>query len=137
MLQWRDELSVKIADIDEQHKRLIGIADQINELLKAFDDDDHYDQILHLLDDLTAYTIYHFQREEALMKRYDFPELVEHQKEHQSFIEKLKQYDYHHIDENQQQVLSELLSFLVSWIFKHIMNTDFRYSDFLVSSMEK
>lgn len=135
MFYWKDDFSVKIPLIDEQHKRLFNIGNSINELLKEYNGQDTFDEIMNQLDELSNYTKYHFAQEEKLMSHYGFEGLDEHIKEHRDFIAYLDGLDYNNIDEDQEETLMNLIKFVTSWIFKHIMNTDFKYCDFIVKKI--
>lgn len=135
MFDWNESFSVKIGVIDEQHRKLFEIGESINELLKDYDNTDTYDEIMTLIGELLSYTKYHFEEEEKLLLAYGYPDLDEHVKEHEKFVSYLENLDEDEIDENQKEVLTELIKFIATWIFKHINNTDFKYSDFLNKHM--
>ena len=135
MFDWNETFSVKIAEIDDQHKKLFEIGENINQLLKDHDGIDSFDEIMDLIADLLSYTKYHFEEEEKLLVAHNYPELEAHVDEHNKFIDYLENLDEDEIDENQKQVLAELIKFIATWIFKHINNTDFKYSQFLLERM--
>ena len=135
MFDWNETFSVKIAEIDDQHKKLFEIGENINQLLKDHDGIDSFDEIMDLIADLLSYTKYHFEEEEILLVAHNYPELEAHVDEHNKFIDYLENLDEDEIDENQKQVLAELIKFIATWIFKHINNTDFKYSQFLLERM--
>jgi len=72
LYQWRDEYVLGIDEIDEQHRRLIEIANEVNTVLNDQWRLDKYNQILNVLDELKAYTVYHFQSEEAYMGKIGY-----------------------------------------------------------------
>ena len=134
MFVWKEEFELGIDSIDDQHKMLLEIGNRVNELLKEYvDGDDTYDEIVGVISELKDYTIYHFQTEESLLEKYNYPELAEHKKEHTDFVEYLNSIDFDSVDEDQSVFLKELLSKLVNWVFKHIITTDFLYKDYLIS----
>lgn len=135
MFDWNETFSVKIAEIDDQHKKLFEIGENINQLLKDHDGIDSFDEIMDLIGELLSYTKYHFEEEEKLLVAHNYPELEAHVDEHNKFIDYLENLDEDEIDENQKQVLAELIKFIATWIFKHINNTDFKYSQFLIERM--
>lgn len=135
MFDWNEKFSVKVEVIDEQHRKLFEIGESINELLKDYDNTDTYDEIMTLISELLSYTKYHFEEEEKLLIAYGYPDIEEHIVEHEKFIDYLENLDQDEIDDNQEETLTELLKFIASWIFKHINNTDFKYSQFLVDRM--
>lgn len=135
MFEWKEDYSVKIPLIDAQHKKLFEIGASINELLKDYHGQDSFDQILKVIESLETYTVYHFREEEKLMAHFEYPELKVHQEEHQKFIDYLNGLELDRIDRNQRESLVELVKFVAGWIFKHISNVDFRYSDFISKRM--
>ena len=61
MGSWSENFSVNIEVIDNQHKELFDILDSCYELLLKNHDDDKYDKIIAILEQLKDYTIYHFK----------------------------------------------------------------------------
>lgn len=67
MFLWKKEFELGISSIDDQHKRLLEIGNRINELLiNHEEDDDNYDEIFTVIEELKDYTVYHFNTEEEL-----------------------------------------------------------------------
>ena len=134
MFIWKKEFELGIASIDNQHKKLFEIGNRINALLSMHvDGSDDYDEILELIEELKDYTVYHFNTEEDLFERYNYPEYGKHKKDHDSFIEYLNSVDFDSVDKNQDVFLSELLKKIVNWVFNHIITTDYMYKDFLIA----
>ena len=134
MFIWKKEFELGIPSIDNQHKKLLEIGNRINDLLKNHDDeDDNFDEIMTVIEELKEYTVYHFKTEEDLFLRYDYPEYAEHKREHDAFIDYVNSVDLSSIDENQGAFLKELLKKIVNWVFNHIITTDYLYKDFLIS----
>ncbi|MHC1761612.1 MAG: bacteriohemerythrin [Negativicutes bacterium] len=127
MYQWKDEYVLGIDEIDVQHRRLIEIANEVNTVLNDQWRLDKYNQILKVLDELKAYTVYHFQSEEAYMVRIGYKKRFSHAMQHKAFVEKLKAVDLSEVDEAQEKYLRELLSFITDWVVNHIMTTDRLY----------
>ncbi len=133
MFIWKKEFELGIPFIDAQHRQLLAIGNRLHELLDAHhDDDDSYDAILGVLSELKDYTIYHFHAEEALFKKYDYPDTQSHKKEHDEFVEYLNTVDLRHIDDNQTKFMLDLLNHVIQWVFRHIISTDFLYKDYLI-----
>ena len=125
--EWKDNYSVGIKKIDEQHKKLVGYLNDLYESMKA----GRGKAILGaVLKDLVEYTKTHFVTEESLMALYNFPDLEEHQKKHGKMAE-------HVLNLNQKFISGEISSpiqitnFLKDWLAKHIMETDKMCGPFL------
>lgn len=124
MILWKDEYTTGVASIDEQHRRLLEIANQAYELLKNNLYVDKYDEILAILEELKNYTVYHFQSEEKYMQSINYKKFLSHKVEHTDFINKITDLDLNNIDHNQDQAILEILDFVVAWIDSHILKRD-------------
>lgn len=133
MFKWKDEFSVNVASIDEQHKRLFEIGSELDDLMALNDEYDHYDEIIDILNKLKDYTIYHFDYEEELFEKYDYEESVSHHFEHHFFIKRLEKLCKKDIDSQQQEAIHEIYTFILDWISEHILKSDMKYKDFLIS----
>lgn len=127
MLKWKDDFSVKVSVLDDQHKELFNLGNKIYNALKT-EKEDKYDEIVRLLDELEEYTRYHFKTEEKLLEKYGAVVSDEHKKEHEDFVIKLMEAKTRDLDSNQEKVLYGMLNFVADWITNHILNTDKEYS---------
>lgn len=124
MIQWKEDFSIGVPSIDEQHKKLLEITGRAYSLLKDEMRLDKYDQIVEILAELKDYTIYHFKFEEEYMASIGYGKLLSHKVEHADFIDKVNAIDMDKIDNNQNQYLLGLLDFVVDWIANHILQKD-------------
>ncbi|SMB92033.1 hemerythrin [Desulfonispora thiosulfatigenes DSM 11270] len=124
MIKWREEYSTGVQSIDEQHKKLIEIADRAFKLLKDDFCVDKYDKIVSILEELKDYTVYHFQSEEEYMMSIRYKKLFSHKALHEKFIEKINEVDFNKIDEDQNEYILGILEFIVTWIENHILGND-------------
>jgi hemerythrin len=132
MFHWQAEFELGITSIDNQHKKLIEIGNRINELLEYQDDEDDYNQILEVLEELKSYTDYHFKTEEELFLKYNYPEFHLHKKEHDNFIRYIDSIDVDSYEEDKTLFIRDLLQKIINWIFHHIITSDYMYKDYLV-----
>lgn len=124
MISWRDEFSIGVKEIDEQHMKLFEIADRAYALLKDEWCSDKYDGIVKILEELKEYTVYHFKFEEFYQMSIGYPKFLSHKIMHDDFIEKINSIDLERIDESQSKYLLEILDFVVKWIQEHILGQD-------------
>ncbi|MBF0379766.1 MAG: hemerythrin family protein [Magnetococcales bacterium] len=123
---WKDEYSVGIDIIDQDHKKLLGL---IMEMFKALNKAKKDERAAEILDELIDYTVTHFDREEALMKKNGYPDIEKHISEHNSMRAKIKEFRAN-IATNTNQVSSEALQYLQDWLVNHITVTDQEYSKY-------
>jgi hemerythrin len=129
--EWKDSYSVNIAEINEQHKKLFQIGGKISDLVFAKDEFDHYDEIMEILQELRDYTIYHFNYEEELMKKYNFEGLDIHKIEHTFLTKKIMKFQNKDLDSDQKEAIANLVAFISDWISGHILKTDMQYRGYL------
>lgn len=124
MIAWKEEYTVGISLIDEQHKKLFEIAGRIYNLYKDELCTDKYDRIVELIGELKDYTVFHFKSEEEYMERIRYRKMFTHKIEHADFIEKINNVNLNLVDEDHDAYLLEILEFVVNWISKHILEKD-------------
>lgn len=117
---WRSSLSVGNDLIDNQHKQLIDI---INQLFEGINKKDSQLKMEGIFKELIAYTSYHFNAEEEIMMRTGNPQLLQHKKAHQDFITKVNALKLNNMV-GDEKLKMEVFKFLKTWLTEHIMNVD-------------
>ena len=127
LANWREEFSVNIAGIDQQHKKLFDYINEVHEAMRTKRTNEELGQILGKL---TKYTEEHFRNEEKYFDQYDYPKAKMHIVEHQVFIDKVRDFK---VDFKKGKLLLSLtiINFLKDWLINHIKGTDKAYSAFL------
>ena len=128
LFKWRDEYNVNIPSIDEQHKKLVAI---INDLQVAMIDGKSQDVMKKIIDELVQYTKSHFTHEESLMSTYNYNDLSQHKKIHVDFIEKVTDFQVK-FKEGKRLLSVEILNFLRDWLISHINGEDKKYASCLI-----
>ena len=126
---WTDNLSVKIAAIDAQHRKLI---DLINELNDAMSQGKGKDVLGRVLTSLIDYTKTHFAEEERLMSLHKYPGYAEHKAAHDSLTAQVIEIS-EKFKSGQIGLTIPVSDFLKEWLTDHILHTDKEYSAFLIS----
>lgn len=120
-----------IESIDQEHKKLFDIINDAYTLVEEKYNENNYDDIMHVLDELEEYTQYHFSHEEEFMKKIHYPGLEEQQRAHAGFLERLAEKDIGENEINHQEFLQEMLDFLFSWLSHHILGMDHNISKYI------
>ncbi len=131
-INWTQNLSVGINEIDEQHKVWF---EKANALFDACIQQKGKDYISHLLDFLDEYTKIHFSDEEKYMLQINYPEYSNQKGLHSSFInelEKLKS-DYESSGGNVAVVINAN-QLILKWLTNHILLEDKKIGDFVNNS---
>lgn len=127
-IEWTDDHSVGVQEIDDQHKELVKIT---NKLFQAIMEDRGASVLMDVLLELEEYVIYHFRYEEKLMIDYEYPalELKEHIEEHEALKAQVRDFIMT-FSENEDTMDIEVFDFLRSWTDEHLAQTDAKYIDF-------
>jgi len=128
LLEWTNaQYSVNIEEFDNDHKKLLQF---INELHEAMLKGQGKEKLSQILDELMAYTQYHFTAEEKEMAKAGYPELEEHSQLHNKLIEQLKEL-IKDFKLGKREASIETSRFLKEWLFNHIQVADRKYVPWL------
>lgn len=125
--EWKDDYSVGIKKVDEQHRKLVGYLNQLYESMKAGKGSETMGAVIK---DLVEYTKNHFATEESLLKLYNYPEYEAHKNKH----EKMTGHVLHlkrKYDSGELASPIQITNFLKDWLSKHILESDKQYGAFL------
>lgn len=126
-VEWNDSLSVGIEAIDADHKRLLGMINQLQTAAHYHTDDEMIEKTLN---DLVEYTKYHFSREEEIMQANDYPDFDGHKQQHEDMVNQvLKFIDEYRVDKT--RTIDNVTLFLKTWLINHIKGSDQEYAPFL------
>ena len=129
MYELKDEYLVGIESIDNEHRVLFEIADEIYQLCINEFVPDKFDNIASLIQRLKDYTKMQFEHEEAYMESIQYKRMFTQKVQHDNFRHKLETMDLEAIDDNQEEAIQDLLKFVTDWLVEHIMETDKRIAE--------
>ncbi len=125
ILEWREEMSVGIPALDNDHKAIIRLINEIGLVQKQFDSI----TVDLVLDELFNYTIRHFNREEFVLQEIKFPNIQSHARQHADFGDKVSDLRRRYLQRSDINAANELMMVMSDWIEKHIMVEDRKYYD--------
>lgn len=124
LLSWSDDYSVNNDELDSHHKKLISILNRLYSVCLKVDSENCVDP---KLEELLAYTDYHFKAEEQYMRQIEYFEIDDHAEMHNNFIFKMN--EFKHIQEpNQMELTKELIIFIGKWLLHHVLEEDKKYA---------
>lgn len=124
LLEWGSQYSVGIQGIDDQHKKLFDI---INDLHWARTNSVGRSFISDILNRLIVYTIAHFSIEEELMLRHRYSNYDKHKLAHDRFKEKIREFILEY-NAGKAELSTGILDFLIKWLQSHTTGEDKRMS---------
>jgi len=122
-IEWSEELSVGVPEMDDQHRQLIAL---LNQFYTAVEQGEREEGIRTLFQGVDDYTVFHFSAEEQFMERIGYPDLAAHQKTHAMFRQEYRSAMERH-EQGDRKAVRDLVAFLFSWLYTHISKTDRRY----------
>ncbi|MBF0383674.1 MAG: bacteriohemerythrin [Magnetococcales bacterium] len=130
---WNDNFSIGIEQIDNQHKNLV---DLINELTATLIQNDEM-ELTRVFDELATYAEYHFADEEKIWEKFfdDDKWLQSHSKSHKSFLPQIIKMKEELIDLPLSVIIEKIIKFLIRWLAFHIIDNDKRMAT-VISYME-
>ncbi len=128
LVKWKDEYSLGNELVDEQHKSLFAM---LNDLAEAGPGDKE-SAAYTCLSRMLKYAQEHFRDEEKLMRDNGYPSLSDHIKEHERFVSQVR--DYTEAVYNTYVPFQDMLEYLNNWLVEHILGCDQKYMDYINSN---
>ncbi len=128
LVEWNETLSVGVSIIDDEHKKIVGMLNELHDAMLAR----HSEEALgKVLDGLVAYTASHFKHEEALFAKTGYAAAAEHRKEHADLTRQVLDVQKKYQEGATATLSIEVLKFLRKWLLVHIQDSDKKYGPHL------
>jgi hemerythrin len=131
LVDWDDRYSVGIAIIDEQHRGLVKLA---NELYKGCMQGEAEARAYFAvaIKKAVEYVKGHFATEEGLLQQAGYPDFASHKKQHEDFVRTILD-EVKAFQEGRKFVPNHFARYLRDWTLEHIAVTDRQYKDYMTS----
>jgi hemerythrin-like metal-binding protein len=127
-MTWTEEMSVGVKVLDDDHKNLIEMLNQLNDGILA---GKGRETLGVVIEKLLEYTNFHFAREERLFIETGYPGGAAHKEEHESLSRRVKNLQSRFESGQSLEVSMETMAFLKSWLTNHIQGSDQKYGPHL------
>jgi len=129
IILWHRSFSIDGGEIDQQHRNLIRI---INDISNSRSDGRTAAQDA-LIEELKQYAVAHFEFEDHLQARIGFPGLQGHARLHAAFVQGLLQ-----LERRRTSILfiNDLLMMLSNWLVHHILIEDMAMRPYISAYLE-
>ncbi len=130
LIEWTDDFSVDISEIDGQHKRWIEIMNTLHNALMSGGAKGFPGGTEETLKAMQEYTRLHFAAEEEYLREIAYPDLAQHKTLHSKFYLQVLQLLR---DEQEGKLVlnREIMATLSQWLCNHILIEDKKYSRFI------
>ena len=129
LITWESNYNIDITEIDQQHKKLVELINKLHDAMRNMQAKEVAGSII---DELIAYTKYHFSTEENYFDKFNYSETANHKRVHQNFVNKVASFK-EDFDNGRLLVTMEIMNYLKEWLLKHILGTDKKYVQFFKS----
>ncbi len=131
---WSKRYSVNVKKLDNQHRHIAELVNAVNDRIKVREESgvlvDGFTELIEL-------TKGHFDTEEALMKKLEYPDLKKHKKEHEELVNLLrdvrKQFkrEAKALGDFDYDVAKDWLAIHSDWFSVHLAHSDRDFGRFL------
>lgn len=129
LFEWNEKYSVNVGELDEQHRKLIEMINDVNGSITA---GNGKAVVKPVLDKLLDYTAYHFVTEERFLEAHRYPDLTKHKSDHNTLLWQVLDLRSRY-EAGEDVEASEVLDFLTDWLKSHLLSSDKKYAAFLNS----
>ena len=110
--------------LDEDHKKLVGM---VNELYDAMQAGQGRDSLGRILNGLVQYTKFHFAREEKFFAQTGYPAAAPHKQEHDALTRQVLDVQQKYAAGATATLSLDVMQFLKNWLINHIQGSDQKY----------
>lgn len=125
-IPWKEEYSVGVKLFDDQHKKLFGFINDLNDAMMEVEEEA---VLYNIIEGLIDFTYKHFKDEEDNLRNHAFPGLAEHEEEHKKLTEQVIEFAANF--KCSPCITVKVMDFLYHWIMDHILDSDKKYAEFL------
>lgn len=133
-IEWSKSLATGVEWQDKQHKELFH---RINSLLSAMDAGLGKDELKRFFNFLDEYFVIHFEAEERMMHKYNYPGTLAHLAQHTGFIEDTARLRDEFRTGPSSGTVIKFLRQVVDWLLNHIGHDDKALGAFILEEDEK
>jgi hemerythrin len=129
-VEWDDRYLIGIPLIDDQHKELIRLTNNLYEACLVGGEAARVN-FRETIRGTVDYVKFHFAAEEKILENVKYPGIAAHKKEHESFVIKVLA-DVKNFEEGKTFVPNIFVRYLKDWILTHIAVEDKKYAEYIL-----
>jgi hemerythrin len=133
LVNWSEIYHTGIELIDDQHKELVDLT---NQLFKACIDGEGRKIFKDIMAQMVTYVRFHFSAEIKLLEKVNYPDVLEHKKQHDDLIKSILE-AVQNYDSGKIFTPNTFVRTLKDWVFTHIAVSDKIYSAYVTDLIKK
>lgn len=127
-LAWSDEMSVGVRELDDEHKTIVDLLNQLHDGILAGNESK---ALVGIFTTLILETKKHLAHEERLLAQTNFPNIQEHHKAHDAVLCKGLILQARFMSGSTEPFTMEAFHQARSWLETHILDLDKEYEEHL------
>lgn len=127
LIDWNENLSVGVGEMDDQHQKWIAIINELHESLMEAKDVSSLEEIVK---EMEEYTDYHFSAEEDMLEKAGYPDLGRHRRMHFGFRQEILRIKKDILG-GEIVLQTQVMGIMKSWLMDHIQKADKEYGDYI------
>lgn len=128
LMTWTEEMSVRVKVLDDDHKTLIAMLNDLNDGIEA---NRARAALESVIANLSNYTRVHFAREERMFAQTGYSGEAAHKAEHALLARRVLNLQARFESGQSKELGMETMAFLKAWLTDHIMGSDQKYGPHL------
>jgi hemerythrin-like metal-binding protein len=129
LINWEESYSVGVKELDDQHKKMFELINELYEAIKASKDKTFMSEILG---ELLDYGKYHLDTEEKYFNETEYPGKESHKIIHKAYRDKIDEF----YENKEDTLLSyKIIDFLEDWWLDHVTSIDKGYKEYVIGKM--
>ncbi|MBY0430594.1 MAG: bacteriohemerythrin [Rhodospirillales bacterium] len=120
-IKWAQDFETGIPVIDNDHHIIVDLINKVFDII-AGRADRH--GLVEVVDKLMLYIWEHFEREEDLMRQAGYPDLSDHQANHEALMQRVETLGRNFLQDSSNIDPDTLVTLLSDWLVNHILNYD-------------
>lgn len=125
-LEWEEKYSVGVKEIDDQHKKLFEVINELLDLIKTGNTNQAHPE--KVIESILDYKTKHFDTEEKYFKEFNYEGAEEHKAKHKEFNDKMTSLRQKH-PVSTPAFAFDLIDFLEDWLLNHLLDMDQKYKE--------
>ena len=126
MFKLTPDMCIDEGPIDQDHRRLFMLANRVIELRE---NESSAPELNRCISELYRYVKIHFDREEELMQKHNYPLLQVHHESHGKIVKQMN--EYLTTADEFPNLISNFQDLMKVWIHDHILEEDLRFGRYL------
>ncbi len=127
---WKEKYCIGVESVDKQHEELFKRFNSFLQLVRSDKKmEDKINEIEKTLNFMGEYVVTHFDSEEAVQQKYNYPEYERHHQIHEDFKNDIAEFaSKFEKDKYNEDLIMEFSGRLLTWLINHVTGEDQKIS---------